>query len=273
MPSLNVPRLRPRALRLRVVSESWPCGARPEGGVEVCSTWWRSSSSAVVEESALAGTVCTRMLVRTVWSSSSSAWRCTHASVFSSCMYGMSEEGSTSSTSSTVASMLIRCSSVSTRSRSRVRSVPVSVIRCRRSAQRFHTRCLRSRCAMSSSSPPSCLIHQTSIEPACSSSLVGKSPTLWQQSRAFRRRVACWTTDMNSGTKRAGFAFHHHGQPMRIVLGESGPRPAHWMACERPSETSRASTVMQKPCTPIVFMRRDMSVFSASLFCTATSSL
>ena len=41
-------------------------------------------------------------------------------------------------------------------------------------------------------------------------------------------------------------------------------------ASERPSETTRARTVMQKPCTPIVFMRRDMSVFSASLFCTAT---
>ena len=52
--------------------------------------------------------MCTRMFVRTVWSSSSSACLCTHASVFSSCMYGMSEDGSTSSTSSTVASMLIR---------------------------------------------------------------------------------------------------------------------------------------------------------------------
>ena len=54
---------------------------------------------------------------------------------------------------------------------------------------------------------------------------------------------------MNSGTKRVGFAFHHHGHPMRMVLGDRGPRPAHWMAWERPSETSRARTVMQKPCT------------------------
>mmetsp|Transcript_48757 Transcript_48757/g.117441 ORF Transcript_48757/g.117441 Transcript_48757/m.117441 type:complete len:214 (-) Transcript_48757:1837-2478(-) len=212
------------------------------------------------------------MLVRTCWSSCSSAWRCCQPLVFSSCMYGMSDDGSTSSTSSTVASMLMRCSSVSTRSRSSVRSVPVSVMRCSRSAQRFHTRCLRSRWAMRSSSPPSCLIHQTSIEPVCSSSLVGKSPTLWQQSRALRRSVACCTTDMNSGTKRVGLAFHHHGQPIRMVLGVSGPRPAHWMACERPSETSRASTVMQKPCTPMVFIRRDMRVFSASLLSTASWS-
>ena len=30
---------------------------------------------------------------------------------------------------------------------------------------------------------------------------------------------------MNSGTKRAGFAFHHHGQPMRSCWERAGRDP------------------------------------------------
>ena len=95
---------------------------------------------------------------------------------------------------------------------------------------------------------------------------------LWYSSTALWRIVACCITVRNSGTYVFGFAFHHHGQPIRIVFGVSGPRPAHWIALRLPSLASVHVTVIAKPFTAISFIRASIAARSRSASSIASTS-